>query len=1037
MANLSVFGRTSKRFLYFLLVLFSGSGYISPVFAQGETIVIRGKVLDARSSEEIAGAVVTVKNVPGNPGAATDISGDFELRAVRLPLTVQIKFIGYKEQEIEIYEKPSEPIVVSLVENANLLNEIVVVGYTERKRSELTSAVSSIAGDKFANTVAPALSGKLQGEVPGLLISSNSGVPGASSLVRLRGATSITAGNDPIYVIDGTFVSTASLQQQDLGGQQIDPLADLNPDDIETVTVLKDASATASYGARGANGVILVTTKRGQRNQKTKVNFGTELGIAKAENLWELTTGPQHAEIVNEAYKNNGQWASRPFRPLNENPSGGAAYGNPEDQPTYARIPDIFRTANSQKYNLSITGGNEKTNFYLSGEINNQESTLKMQKFDRTSFRLNLDHSITNKLKIGTNNTLAFTKRELVRVGDGPAGLFQAALHTPTFYPVYKEDGTYNKPAAFDNHQAIIDHTDGHSKGIRSINNIYARLEIIEGLAFKSSWNNDVNIYHENFYFDTYLKDGSSVNGQATDRIAQSNVFGAEQTLNYLQTFNKVHNVSAFLGNSYQKTVRESESLVGTGFPSNEFKRISAASSQTATSDGTSSALLSFFGGANYSYDNRYSLDVTLRADGSSRVSPDNRWGYFPAVGAAWNIINEKFIEKSKILTDLRIKGSWGVAGNEAIDDFAALGLWQGGADYSGQAGLAPYRLENPDLKWETTRQWNTGLSAGLLGNRIAVEFDYYSKYTTDLLLDEPLPGKTGLGKITKNSGEISNRGIELLVTSTNIKRKHFSWKTTLTLSHNENRIEKLPIEDQGQYTMYKLIEGNPLYSFWVWNYLGVDPETGDAVYEDLDHDGRLTLEDKKIVGNAWPVIDGTFKNALAYKNWSLDFSFYFKSGNKLFNYTRMFLESGGRNGVGRSIQASALNYWKEENKGKYAVNGDGLVTEVLPRPKTTANPDESTNYETQSSRFVEDGSFIRLRNVTVAYTIPRLWTGKIGIERATVHVTGANLLLLSNYTGPDPEVSLDRDSRSLVQGLDFGTPPQPRSIVGGINLTF
>jgi len=1032
--SLSGMRNLSKIVLLFCWVM--GVFFPFSLYAQGR-VTIKGTVVDA--SGALPGVNVLAKkdgNYIPKVGTGTDINGKFSI-SLPLPVTLVFSSIGYKTQEIEITEPPAGDLSIKMLEDASLMEEVVVLGFSQQKRGSVTSAVSTVKGDQFENSASQTLSGKLQGEVPGLIISGFSGVPGTSSLIRLRGTTSITADNDPIFIVDGTQVNTVRLQQQNLGGQNIDPLSDLNPDDIESVTVLKDASATAAYGAKGANGVILITTKRGQGSQRTVVNFVSDWGIYKARNLWQLTTGPQLAQMVNEAYRNDGRWERRPFRPVGENPSAGTAYGNPEDQPTYDRISDVFRTAYGQKYSLSLSGGNDKTNFFLGGDINRQQATLKIQEFNRNSFRINLDHNINRKLKIGTSNTLSFTSRELVRVGDGPSGLFQAALHTPTFYPIYNEDGTYNKPTAFDNHQAILDHADGRSNGTRFVNNVYARFDIYRGLSFKTSWSNDRSFYHEKFYFSSYLNSGSSTNGQATDNMATSNIFGAEQTVNYFQTLREVHTVSAFLGNSYQKRVREYATMTGTQFPSNEFRRITSAAVTTASSSGTSSALLSFFGGVNYSYDNRYSIDLSLRADGSSRVSANNRWGYFPAVGLAWNIGNEKFFpKKQESLSNLRLRGSWGYTGNESIDDFSSLGLWSGGSDYDEKPGISPSQLENPELKWETTRQWNIGMSAGFINNKLLVELDLYNKYTYDLLLSVPLPGKTGLSTITQNSGAISNKGVELMINSTNIKKSNYSWKTVLTLSHNSNKIEVLPVEQQANtYTMYKLFEGRPMYSFWVWNYLGVDPKTGDAVYEDLDGDGQLTLDDKRIVGNAWPLFEGTLKNVLTYKNWAIDLNFYFKTGNKMFNYTRMFLESGGTNGVGRSIQTSSLNYWKEEDKESYKVGKDGLLHDVLPRPKSTVNPDGSFNYERQSGRFVEDGSYARLRNVTVSYNLPQRWSKKIGIQKARVYVTASNLFLLTNYSGPDPEVNLD--SGSLVQGLDFGTPPQPRVVIGGVSFTF
>ncbi|MDR2963511.1 MAG: TonB-dependent receptor [Bacteroidales bacterium] len=1025
--------RFSKKIVWLLFIALCSSITLS---AQAQKVALEGRVTDSKGNSLIGVGVRTVGAKKDAAAAAeTDIDGNFALQT-SFPVTLEFTYTGFKKEDVDIYEAPAGQLVIILKEEQNLLDEVVVVGYAVQKRGTIASATSTIGAGQIANTVSPTLSGKLQGEVAGLNISSASGVPGTSSTIRLRGTTSINADNNPLYIIDGVQVSTVSLQQRGLGGQQIDPLADLNPDDVESITVLKDASATAAYGAKGANGVILVTTKRGKQGSKTQVKFGTELGLSRAENLWEITTGPEHAAIVNEAYKNDGRWEQRPFRPADSD-TKNIALGNPEDQKTYDRLDEIFRTALGQKYLLSVSGGSDKTNFFLGGEINKQQSTLKMQEFNRNSFRLNLDHAINKKLKIGTSNTFSLTKREVVQVGDGPAGLFQAALHTPTFYPIFKEDGSYNKPVAFDNPIAIIEHTDGWTYGTRIINNVFARYEITKGLFFKSSWSNDRNQYHEKFYFDTYLNAGSGSNGAANDNLRTSNLFSAEQTLNYLQTFREKHNISAFLGNSYQTKNTESTTLTGTQFPSNEFRRITSAAVTSGSSSGSQSSLLSFFGGANYSYSNRYSIDFTLRADGSSRVSADNRWGYFPAVGAAWNIFNEAFFPKHVGFSDVRLKGSFGFSGNDAIGDFASLGLWEGGASYDGQAGIAPYQLANPDLKWETTRQWNVGLATGFLKNRIIVEFDVYNKYTYDLLLAESLPGKTGLSSITKNTGEISNKGWELLINSTNIKKRDFSWKTIATASHNSNKIEKMKTATTGSYGMYRVEEGQPLYSFWVWEYLGVDPATGDAVYTDVNGDGKLNDEDKKFMGNAWAKVEGTLKNTLSYKNWSLDFNFYVRSGNKLFNYTRMFLESGGTNGVARSIQASNNNYWKEEDKDSYKVGDDGLLHDVLPRPKTTANAGGLGNYERQTSRMVEDGSFIRLRNITVAYTLPKRWTRQVGIQQASVYATAANLFLWSKYSGPDPEVNIDSDSRGLVQGLDFGTPPQPRSFVAGINLTF
>ncbi|OAV68903.1 Outer membrane cobalamin receptor protein, SusC/RagA family [Bacteroidales bacterium Barb4] len=1027
MAKLSYFSGSRKRLLYFLLFSFVAWADIPLALAQGGT-VIRGKVIDSRSNESVIGASVSVKNAKKSAGTATDYDGVFSLNVSTLPATIAVSYIGYKQQEIDIYEEANEQIVIRLVEDLNALEEIVVIGYAQSKRSAITAAVTTVKVEQMANVPSASITEKLQGAVPGLLISKNTGAPGASSFIRLRGATSL-GGGGPLYIIDG--VATTGSSQQISQSQSADPLAEFNPEDIETVTVLKDASATAAYGARAANGVILITTKRGSRNSKTRVNFKAEVGLSKSNNLWPLTTGPEHAELVNEAYKNDGQWEKRPFRPISD---GGI--GLPEEQNTYDRISDVFRTAFQHTYNLSVTGGDAKTNFYIGGDYTFQEATLKLEDFERYGLRINIDHSITNKLKIGTSNAISVNHRSNVKIGDGPAGFFQASLHTPTFLPVYKEDGSFNAAGAFNNHIAILENWDGGSKGFRVTNNFYAKYELFDFLSFKSSWSNDRNSGHDTYYYSPLLSQGFP-DGAAESEIGISNRYSTEQTLNYLQSFDK-HTLSAYAGWAYLRNTSESVSVSGKNFASDAFKRVASTATQSGSATGSGSGLISYFGGANYSYANRYSVDATVRRDASSQLGADNRAGYFPSIGVSWNPVNEAFFPKSEVINDLRLKGSYGVVGNISGGN-AHLGLWSGGSVYDGQPGLTPSQLGNPALKWESTRQWNVGLNTALLKNRLEIELNYYDKFTYGLLLGEALPGKTGFGSVMKNSGEISNRGYEFSLTSQNISRKDYSWRTVFTASRNINKIEKLPVEELNASYGSIAREGYPLHSFFLYDYKGVDPLTGDAVYDDWTGadgkpDGKITEADKKIFGNAWPVVEGLLKNTLTYKNVVLDFSFYYKYKYQVFNYTRSFLESGGSRTLSRSIQKSSVNYWKEEDRDSYAVNRDGFITEVLPRPKSIKNPDGSTNYEQRSTRNLEDGSFIRLQNVTLAYAIPRVWLSRFKIQQAKLKVTGTNLLLLTDYTGPDPEVNA---GSGIVQGLDFGTPPHPKTVLFGIDVTF
>lgn len=996
-------------------------------FSQNAPVInatVEGKIIDEVTNEPVIGASVKIKGTTN--GGTTDSDGKFLLNTgQKLPFTLIISSIGFTTKETVI-EKSN--VSIRLAPNQSELNEIVVVGYTQTRRDAQTSAITTINSQDISRASYTSVTEKLQGQVPGLLISSNSGVPGTSVLVRLRGATSITAGNDPLYIIDGVFINNENLQglSRGLGGQTPNPLSDINPEDIESVSVLKDANATAIYGARGANGVILITTKRGSRSAKTKINFSADYGVGKATNLWELVTGPEHATMVNLVHINDGKtYETRPFRPVNEVIAGFPAFGNPEDQKTYDRVSDVFRIAHSQRYNLSLAGGNESTNFYLGAEYQNQQSTLRLQDFGRYAFRINLDHSINRRFKIGTSNNLSSVPRRLVRVGDGPAGLFQAALHTPTFYPFYNEDGSFTKPTVFDNHIAILQNSDTRSNSLRSINNLYATYFFLPNLSFKTSLSNDFNLYHEKAYYNTNLVYGQPA-GEANEVLTSKQSLIAEQLINYSLTGKKT-DFSLFLGNTVQFTSTERETLTGTGFPSNQFKRITSAAVQTASSTGSDYGLVSFFAGSNFTYNNKYIIDANFRADASSRFGAANRWGYFPSVGLGWNISKEDFFPKSSVVGNLRLKTSYGLTGNQDIDDFASRGLWGGGRNYADLPGIAPSQLANPDLKWETTSQFNVGLAGTLLKDKLSFELDYYRKYTTDLLINEPVASKTGFSSVYKNVGEISNTGVELLINSRNIETKDFRWNTTFTISHNKNLIEKLNNPITGSYGMYRLEQGYSLYSIWVYNYLGVNPETGNAIFEDIDADGKITATDRKIVGDAWPDFEGTLKNTITYKAFDLNVNLVYRSGNKLFNYTAFFLEAGATRGITRSIQKSSLNYWKKP--------GD---TNVLPRLTSLTNADGSRNYESNTSRLLEDASFIRFRDITLGYSIPSTVLSRLKIAKARLYVTGTNLLTLTKYTGPDPETNSAADSGSgLVQGLDFNGVPQTKSVNFGVNITF
>lgn len=993
---------------------------IGPIVAAAQG-VITGHITDVRTGEPLIGASVIVKSEKGK-GVVTDIDGNFSLKTkVEAPLTLRVEYVGYRAIDVDVYDF-EEPVEIQLIDNSNRLNEVVVLGYTQVKRQNLTGSVASVKGADIASTAASGFNEQLQGQAAGVIISGSSGTPGSGVFVRLRGTTSINAGNDPLYIIDGVPINSQPLQSIANGGQTINALSDLNPNDIEKIEVLKDANATAIYGARGANGVVLVTTKRGNKGQKTRVSFNAEYGFAKAAKLWDLASGPETAQILNEAWINDGKDPS--LVPYRSKESGGL--GLPEEQNTYDRQSAIFRTAAIQNYNLAISGGNERTRFYIGAEYTDQEAIVRTQDFSRLGLRVNLDHDINKNVSLSTGTSLQWTRRSLSRIANSPKGILQASVHHSTLLNPYNEDGSYARYGIFDNIYALIENSNHHTYGLRTVDNVSLLWKIISGLQFKSTVSLDYNNYREKRYFNTQLADGQP-NGSAEDATAINYTITAEQLLNFNKDIKKIHSIAAFLGNSVQYTGLRTQDIKGSGFPDNALQELASAAITTGQTAFSSYSLVSFFGGANYSLLNRYALDVNLRADASSRFGKNNRWGLFPSIGASWTISEESWLKSAKYIDGLKIKASIGWTGNQNIDDFASLGLWNGGGVYNDQSGVLHTQLANPELKWETTRQWNVGLEGSFLNGRISFEVDVYNKYTYDLLLSTPIPGKTGFSSTYSNLGEMSNKGVEFQITTKNIQKKDFNWETSFNIAHNANLIERLPVSfSQYDRDWVRLEEGKPMYSFWLYKQLYVDPQTGNAVYDDVNDDSKITVADRQIVGDAWPDFTGGLRNAFRWKNIDLSLFFYFSVGNDVFNMNRFFQEHGGMRGTNWGLLKSQMDRWQKP----------GDVTDI-PKASTLANADGSSNNGFASSRFLEDGSFLRLRNVSLGYTFPKKLVAKAGIERLRIYVNATNLFTITGYSGADPEGNTAADyTHGTVQGLDFAIPPQPRQVVFGASLT-
>lgn len=1014
-----------KQFYAFLLFSFL---IIPAQHAWAQQQTVNGTITDAVSKQPLAGVSIFIKG--SNKEIVSDADGKYTLPGTAKEYVLFVSLLGYQNQDVKISAANAN---ISLQPGNRTIDEIVVVGYGTQKRKALISAISSVNAAEVKDIPVAGFNEQLQGKASGVQINSNTGIPGDGAFVRVRGTTSINASNDPLYIVDGVFINNTSLQTVNSGGRATSPLADINPNDIQNIEVLKDASATAIYGARGANGVVIITTKRGNFNSRPTVTINYSTGWAKAAELWNLTTGPQHATLVNEFYANSladatsaadkTKYALPPFRPVSQ---GGR--GLPEEQKTYDRLNKLFRTARIDNYNLSLSGGGKGTKYFIGASYTNQEAIVKPLGFNRASFRLNVDHKVNEKVQVGVSNGISRSYRNQGRTGDGPAGgMLQSALHTPTYLPEVNPDGTPARWAGFDNLQVLIDNYNVNTTSLRYIGNLYVDAELLPGLKFRSSWSLDYNNYDESEYWNDQTQLGAApTNGLATSAITQNTTWINEQTLAYRKSFSNKHDFGILIGNTIQSNITKGTSAQGSGFPSNSFTLISAAATRTASQTWTKSNLTSFFSRIDYSYASKYFVEFSIRADGSSRFGENRKFGYFPAIGAGWRIKEEPFLKQVSAISDLKFRASVGLTGNQnGINNFAAQGNWTGGAGYPDNSsgdkpGTAPQQLANPDLQWEKTRQINAGIDLGILRDRVNIEFNVYSKYTTDNLLQLPVSAISGFTSYYANAGEISNKGFELAINTVNVKTNKFSWTTSFNISRNVNKVEKLPIPiNQYSRNWVRIQEGSSLYSFWLYKQLYVDPQTGNAVFEDVKKDGSINVSDRQILGNAAPEFFGGLNNTLSYKGFDLGVLISYQYGNDIFNLNRFFGEGGGTRDANRVLFANQLKRWQKP----------GDVTDV---PRLTAF---GNNYTLeQNSRFLEDGSFLKLRTLTLGYTLPKFLTSRIRLESLRLYFTGSNILTLTNYSGPDPEVNAT--SNQNIQGLDIGTPPQPRSFQFGINVT-
>lgn len=986
---------------------------------------LSGRVLDAANKQPLPGAVIRIKGVTN--GVAADNEGKFTLITGQpLPYTIMVTYVGYQPQEIVVDGNSTE---VLLKENIGQLNDVVVTGYSTQERKYIAGSIVSVSGAAIKDQPVAGFNQLLQGKATGVQVLSNSGTPGGGITFRIRGNNSINAAVDPLYIVDGVFLSSSD-PVNTFGNQSgSNPLADLNPEDIESIQVLKDANATAIYGSLGANGVVIVTTRRGKRNTKGKLNFSTYQGWSTAINKFKVTTGPETAMLSNESKLNTEKESGKPATGI---------IGQTDTLRTYDRVDDLFKTARTQNYDLSAQGGAENSDYYVALGYLNQESVVKPATYKRYTARLNYDNNITEKLKVGTSINISRSDRNLAGSDNNPQGVINSALFVRSYLPIYNADGTYARYGSFDNHIALIKNLNNKSIGWRTIGNVFAEYAFTPSLKLRSSWSLDGETENYNSYANTLISAGIASNGSASSSINQTYVYTNEQVLTYIRSFGKGerHNINALVGNTLNTVVANGTGSSGTGFPANSITSITSAATRSGTSSTSTAKLVSFFGKASYAFDDKYIIDGSIRADASSKFGKNKQWGYFPSGGVAWRAGQENFIKSLHFFDELKFRASIGLSGNQnGIGPYAALGLWSSGANYLENPGTAPSQLANPDLTWETTRQVDVGTEFTVLQRRLTINVDYYNKYTYNLLLNVPVPSRSGFTNYLQNYGTVRNKGLEIAVHANTFTTADFKWTTDFNISFNNNKIEKLASDiAQGASgrNISILRQGFPVNSFYLYRQLYVDPKTGNAVYDDVNKDDKITSADRQIVGNALPRYTGGFTNTLSYRNIDFSFFFYFQQGNKIMNMNDFFLVHGGTQ-ANIGFVPRQLERWTTP----------GQVTDIPRMTTYNGDPDvnggSANNYggnvASMSSRYLEDGSFLRLKTLSLGYTLPSGVTERINISRARLYVQATNLFTITHYGGLDPEVS-SQSANQNTAGYDWATVPQARTVQVGINVT-
>jgi len=962
-----------------------------------ENIKITGKVYDS-NDESLPGVSIVEKGTQN--GTLSDANGYFEIEVPSKNTVLVFSFLGFKTQEIAV-EEASNPLLIKMIEFNMSIDEVIVVGYGVSSKKLLTGSVENINSEELQETASYSLEGALNGKASGIQILQNSGTPGSAIGIKIRGTASIYSGTQPLYVIDGVPMTTGNYSQIGFGGQGIDASMDINPNNIESITILKDASASAIYGARAANGVILITTKKGKAG-KSAISFRSYYGFQKEWKRLDLMDATQWKEYVSTF---NPSFVTNLTTNYNTNWQ-----------------EEVFEVAPMSNNELSFSGGNDKTLFYISAGYLNQEGILIGTGYKKFSLQTNVEHKLNDKLSLSFRNSLTNSSNDRVRGDEEIDGVLPNAISLPPIYPVYDELGNYSENGYFSNPVATALESTTEALTVRNMSSLEFTYKIAEGLTLRNQWGLDYYNLHERRIEPTTTRLGAQSNGMIIEGRSNVSKTSQQLLLNYDKKIGDIHNFEFLLGYSFEIIKKRYSYIYATNFPSVYPEYINSAGNiEQAETDAIDEGIISYFGRVKYNLADKYLLEFSLRADGSSKFGSNNRYAMLPAVSVAWRVIEESFMANQRIFSDLKMKVGYGLTGNDQIGNNRYQNLYITGVNYNSLPGLAPKQIPNPDLKWETTSNFNYGIDLEFLKGKIGISAEYYYNLTTDLLLPRPLPGSSGFTTYMTNVGSIENKGYEFTVNTTNID-KELKWTSSFNISFNKNKVLEL-YNDQPIYSTSRgnnaIIAGQPLGVFYMYESKGVDPSTGDLVLTDFNNDNLINANDQFVVGDPNPLFTGGLTNSISYKGFDFRLFVQFSYGNDIYNGTRQYLEN---NAYGESDNqlATVLTQWRNV----------GDITQI-PRFGGTYNNRKST-------RYMEDGSYLRLKEATLGYNFPQALLDKLkGISNIKVYVKGQNLFTLTQYQGLDPEVNYDGQGFEFGMGTDFFTFPHPRVILFGANIDF